>query len=70
MGTETIDKSLVSLYGDPMLALYLERPPSAPAARASFQRLLKDPPLRGSMEEVASCLDDDYYAQRVIQLIS
>jgi hypothetical protein len=49
------------------VVLYLEKSPSA---RASFQRLVKDPPLRGTPEEVAACLEGEDYAQRVIQLIT
>ncbi len=46
------------------VALYLKNPQSARAARASFQQLLKDPPLRCEPEMVAQCMDEDYYSQR------
>ena len=49
------------------VAAYLENPSSASAAKASFRRLLSNPPLRSSIDEVAACLSEEYYTQRVVQ---
>ncbi|MDA7614140.1 hypothetical protein N8586_03290 [Verrucomicrobiales bacterium] len=49
------------------LAAYLDNPSSASAAKASFRRLISNPPLSRSIAVVAACLSEEYYAQRVIQ---
>ena len=49
------------------VAAYLDNPSSASAAKASFRRLISNPPLRSTIAEVAACLGEEYYAQRVTQ---
>ncbi len=52
------------------VAQYLSTPQSSTAARLSFQRLLREPPLIGSPEEVAFSMAEDFYQQRAIPLLS
>ena len=49
------------------VAAYLDNPSSASAAKASFRRLIKEPPLRSTIPEVAACLTEEYYDQRSVR---